>query len=422
MPNLAAPASFPATVRILCLISFLVYGGVASTQPHSEETLWQEPPRLRLDSELRGHLHFPDPTAVDQIYSALAETFQLGVVLDPLLKPRSIQLRLFDVTALEALEAVTRAGGHLFSPQGPKSVMIADNTPQMRRKYEQQALKTFQLKHADLKQIGTALRSVLGLKHVAFDHDSRRITIRDSLAKLELAQVLIDNLDLPRAEFDVDVEWLLLTPAEEPDLGEAPSSEIRPGSMETSGTGRILLTDIESAKHRRKAELLESATVSVMAGEVGRHRLVTTLLGPDGEPIQTLRLELILDLDIDDETENLSLWIKAKSQVTPNDPSGPNEDREIASNFHLEKGFGYWMGRLGEACRSPSGGTLRGQRSGNAGPLEIAAVVRARVARPAPIPELDNRLYWTGSEARIRASNTVELSGENEPTSRNRRP
>ncbi len=389
MPKIAASNTLPIMIRILCLIACLGIGAVSQAQePPEESASWQEPPHLVLDTEKRVDLNFPAPTPAVEIYAALGEIFELSLVMDPQLKPKAIQLKLDDVTALEALEAVTRAAGHFFSPLGPETAVIADNTAQMRQSYAHQALRSFRLKHASLKQVGTALRSLLGLKHIAFDEDGRRILVRDTLPKLELTQVLVQSLDLPRAEFDVDIEWLLLKPVEDWE------------------TGRIPATEIEGAKRRRDAEVLDRATVSIMGGELGRHSLVKTLSGGHGEPDHELRLELSMDLDEDDETESLSLWMKAKTRVTPVGAAHPDEHREIASNFHLEKGFGYWMGRLGELNRRPA-------------PLEIAVLVKARVVRPAPRPELDDRLYWTGSEAQTGNSNrALGAAGDLRPSGR----
>lgn len=376
------------SVRILCLILFVCLSGTTWAQSEdaedAEETLWQAPPRLVFDPDLRVDLNFPNPTPVDQIYSSLGEAFRLNIVLDPGLRTRTIKLRLYDVTALKALEATTRAGGQLYSPWGSNTVMIADNTPENRRKYEHQALRAFRLKHTDLKSVGTALRSLLGLKYVAFDEQTNRIWVRDSLAKLELAQILVDSFDVPRAEFDVDVKWLLLAPVPSLSVGRNP--------------GRIPVAELNEFMDHRNAEVLGTTTVSVMSGEVGHTELAKSLLGADGQATHDLKLHLTVDLHVDEDTENLSLWLKAKTRVNSRAAGSEPESREIASNFHLEKDHAFWMGELGVGNRATSSRSSVETSS----PFEVAVIVSARVVQAPAEITLDKRLFWTGTEARMR--------------------
>src|SRR5689334_22818090 len=86
--------------------------------------------------------------------------------------------------------------------------MVVPDTPNKRREYEQQVVKTFFLSNADLKETVDLLRVVLGARRVAPLPGSNAITISDTADKVTAAERLIAVIDKKKAEVVVEVEIL----------------------------------------------------------------------------------------------------------------------------------------------------------------------------------------------------------------------
>jgi general secretion pathway protein D len=89
-----------------------------------------------------------------------------------------------------------------------RTVMVVPDTPNKRRDYEQQVVKTFFLSNADLKETIDLLRIVLGARRVAPLPGANALTINDTPDKVSAAERIIDIVDKQRAEVMVEVEIL----------------------------------------------------------------------------------------------------------------------------------------------------------------------------------------------------------------------
>jgi len=183
-----------------------------------------QPPLLEPRSKEPISLEFPNPVSIKKIYEALGKAFGINVLFDPNLKDQEIAIELRDVTAQDALEILMRAAQHFYKVLDTHTILIAADTPQNRRAYEDLVIQTFFLSNSDVKDVMTMLRTLVDAKKLAANERLNAIILRDSIDRVKVAERLIDVNDKARAEVVIDVELLQIDSNKLRDLGTALSA------------------------------------------------------------------------------------------------------------------------------------------------------------------------------------------------------
>jgi general secretion pathway protein D len=219
-----------------------------------------QPPVLNPRSDKPIDMEFPEPVSIMQIYRALGDAFGINILFDPNLKDQEIAIELKEVTAQSALETLMRAGSHFYKVIDEHTILIAQDTPQNRRTYEDLVIQTFFLSNSEVKEMMTILRSLVDAKKIATNEQLNAIILRDTADKVKVAERIIEANDKAKAEVVVDVELLQINTARLRDLGVSLSSYQITQSLDTGGTtgggtggaggatstpGRVRVSDIE---------------------------------------------------------------------------------------------------------------------------------------------------------------------------------
>jgi general secretion pathway protein D len=183
-----------------------------------------QPPMLEPRSNTPISLEFPNPVSIKDIYKALGKAFGINILFDPGLKDQEIAIELKDVTAQDALEILMRAANHFYKTLDPHTILVAADTPQNRRAYEDLVIQTFYLSNADVKDVMTMLRTLVDAKKIAANERLNAIIVRDSIDRVKVAEKLIETNDKARSEVVVDVELVQIDSHKLRDLGTALSS------------------------------------------------------------------------------------------------------------------------------------------------------------------------------------------------------
>ncbi len=183
-----------------------------------------QPPILDPTSKDPITLVFPKAKPVKEIYAAIGKAYGFNVIFDPKLKDDRIPVELRDVTAERALEIVMQAAGHFYKVLDERSIIVAEDTPQNRREYEDLVIKTFFLSNADVKDVDKLLRSLIEARRLATNEQLNAITLRDTADKVAIAEKLIAVNDKSKAEVLVDVELMEVDLANQSELGLTLSS------------------------------------------------------------------------------------------------------------------------------------------------------------------------------------------------------
>jgi general secretion pathway protein D len=183
-----------------------------------------KPPVLDPTSREPITLNFPRPKPVKEIYDAIGKAYGFNVLFDPKLKDDKLAIELRDLTAERALEMVMQAAGHFYKVIDRNSIIIADDTPQNRREYEDLVIKTFFLSNADVKEIDKLLRSLIEARRLSTNEQLNAITLRDTADKVAIAEKLIRINDKAKAEVLIDVEILIMATSKNSNIGTALST------------------------------------------------------------------------------------------------------------------------------------------------------------------------------------------------------
>ena len=178
-----------------------------------------QPPLLEPRSKAPISLEFPNAVSIKDIYKALGKAFGINILFDPNLKDQEISIELKDVTAQDALEIMMRAANHFYKVLDPHTILVAADTPQNRRAYEDLVIQTFYLSNSDVKDVMTMLRTLVDSKKIASNERLNAIILRDSIDRVKVAEKLIQTNDKARAEVVVDVELLQVNSQKIRDIG-----------------------------------------------------------------------------------------------------------------------------------------------------------------------------------------------------------
>lgn len=178
-----------------------------------------QPPLLNPRSDEPISLEFPEPVPIKSIYRSLGKAFGINILYDPNLQDTEIPIVLKEVTAQDALEILMRAAGHFYKVLDPQTIIIAADTPQNRRNYEDLVIQAFFLSNADVKDALTILRSLIGARQIAMNEQLNAIILRDTADKVKVAEKIIETVDKAKAEVVIDVELLQLSTNKIRDLG-----------------------------------------------------------------------------------------------------------------------------------------------------------------------------------------------------------
>jgi general secretion pathway protein D len=229
-----------------------------------------KPPILNPASNEPMTLSFPNQTSVKDIYRAIGQAFGINILFDPKLRDSKLSIELRNVTARQALESVMEAAGHFYKVLDPKTVIVAEDTPQNRREYEDLVVKTFFLSNADVKDINNMLRALIDARRIATNEQLNSVVIRDTADKVAIAERLIDANDKAKAEVLVDVELIQVDSTKMRDIGMALSNYTPNFAVDSSQlggnatTGAVPLSNIGNITRSMWSVVLPSVTLNLI--------------------------------------------------------------------------------------------------------------------------------------------------------------
>lgn len=220
---------------------------VAQRQSRGVETIDQmkqkargsrpQPPVLNPRSNQPISLEFPQQASIFAIYRALGQAFGINILFDPNLRDQEIAIDLKDVTAQAALETLMRASGHFYKVMDEHTIIIAQDTPQNRRTYEDLVIQTFFLSNSEVKDMLTILRSLIDARKIATNEQLNAIILRDTADKVKVAERIIEANDKAKAEVVIDVELLQINTQRIRELGASLSTYSVTQSLDFGGGG-----------------------------------------------------------------------------------------------------------------------------------------------------------------------------------------
>ncbi len=409
-----------------------------------------QPPVLNPRSREPISLDFPKPVSVFNIYRALGKAFGINILFDPKLRDQQIAIELQDVVAQDALEILMRTANHFYKVLDEHTLIVAEDNPQNRRNYEDLVIQTFFLSNAEVKDVMTMLRSLVGAKNVAANDQLNAIVLRDTADKVKVAERIIATNDKSRGEVVIDVELLQINTSKLRELGVSldqyrvtqtlDPNPIRASDLEFINQGNWILSlpsfVYDFVKNSSEAQLLASPQVRISDGEQATLHIgdrvpipVTTFntaqtLGSNIVPITSFQYQDVgIRLDLEPRIHH-NKEISLKLTVEVSNLSGFVEGtlgqrqpiigtRTIESTIRLKNGETNFLAgliRSDETNRDtgvpglsevPILGRLFARKSTDNQRTDLVLTMTPHIVRTPDITEEDLLPIWVGTEANI---------------------
>ena len=192
-------------------------------------------------------------TDVRQAFGILGRMSGLQFIFDTDLKPKPMKLKLEQVTAAQAMEAMMTIQQLKAKQLNRSTYLIYQATRKKEQEYEDQMIRTFFLSHITAKEGMALLRSVLKPKNIAVNEKTNALVVRGVPEMLVLADKLLQAADRgePEVMFELELievnhsDSLLLGPSLSPyaiSAGLAKDGTVVASSIASGGSAENLLT------------------------------------------------------------------------------------------------------------------------------------------------------------------------------------
>ena len=177
---------------------------IGSAFNHDMRTRGDSIPQLAADAEHAVKIDLDDATA-RQVYKTLGETSGVEFIFDRRIDPgQSASFALPKMSFRKALDLVNERFGYFSVVWGPRTVYITPDIDWKRMIEEHVAIQFFYLSHTDPRSVITALRSEIQSRQIAEISRLNAVVIRDTVAKLEAAQEVVEGMDRANGQVALD--------------------------------------------------------------------------------------------------------------------------------------------------------------------------------------------------------------------------
>ena len=142
------------------------------------------------------------------VFSSLGQFGGVNLLFDPQFRDVPISIDLRNTTFDIAIASVAATTQNFFRVTAPLTVTIIPDTPNKRREYEQEIVRTFYLSHADVAETIDLLRLVIDLRRLAPITATNSISIKDTPERIDAAAKLLRAIDKARPEVVIEVQLL----------------------------------------------------------------------------------------------------------------------------------------------------------------------------------------------------------------------
>lgn len=204
----------------------------------------------------------PAPTVFEQI----GKLYGVRVQVDAELPARPLRLELGTTDFATAMRVAAQLAGALWVAEPDGTVRVAADTPANRAHYQPQVVKTFVLPGRtpeELTEVTRLLRELLDIRRIDPDPRSNTFTVRDTPARLAVAEQLLEQLQGEPGEIWLDV-WLLEVERERAQqLGVLPPDEVIAAH---AGAGALEPHNLKSLVQSLRFALQRGLLPAVFAG------------------------------------------------------------------------------------------------------------------------------------------------------------
>ena len=251
-------------------------GHILSTDPNNLEAkqmlnriLSQSPPpepvkpKLRLKEDRIAVLQFRE-SPLGMVFEALSRTSGINFVLDKDVKSDAkTNIFVKDILIESALDMVLAQHALERKLLADNIVLIYPDTPDKRRRYEEQMVKSFHLTNADPKQAMSLLKVMLDTKSLFIDEHARLLVMRDTPEVVRMAEKLLLSLDLEDSEVMMEVDIVEITRSKLTEIGIKYPSQVVLNVLAPTVAGTAALQTLDSLRFGDKSTSVSSLGATI---------------------------------------------------------------------------------------------------------------------------------------------------------------
>lgn len=200
----------------------------AQRQPASNEEPPEGLPIVKPD-KITKSFHFL--TDVRSAYEQVAAGYGIKASFDPDMPTRNVKVRLDNVDFDTAMLVLTMQTGTFWRALEPKLIFVAADTTEKRKQFDPVIEQTFVLSSSttttDMAEVVRVVRELTGVQHIQQSANAHSLTIRDSVAQVQLAGEIIEDLERAPGEVMLEIDLLEVDRNAASKLGITPPSSVR---------------------------------------------------------------------------------------------------------------------------------------------------------------------------------------------------
>jgi type II secretory pathway component GspD/PulD (secretin) len=153
-------------------------------------------------------------TGLREILNSIGMTSGVNVTYDNTFQDRQYTVQLDNVTLEEALNQILAANQLFYKVISPRSIVVVPDNVQKRGQYEEQAIRTFPVSHADATELAQLINTIIRVgggqvqPMVVANKTANTVTVRATTNVMAIIERIVEQNDNPHAEVIVDVQIL----------------------------------------------------------------------------------------------------------------------------------------------------------------------------------------------------------------------
>ncbi len=171
-------------------------------------------------------------------YEEIAWQFGVIATFDSDLVDRQIRFRVSEVDFETAMRLLSDQTATFWHAVDIRTFFVASDTPEKRRDYAPQVLRTIELPASEttdeMTEAMRLIREIIGIRRVELDVKTRTLTLRDTPENVALAYTLVKEIEQTRGELLLDIDILEVDRTAAQQLGIMPPSKVRAFSLSSA--------------------------------------------------------------------------------------------------------------------------------------------------------------------------------------------
>jgi type II secretory pathway component GspD/PulD (secretin) len=235
-------------------------------------------------------------------YEQVTAAFGIKASFDPDLPARNVKLRLDNVDFDTAMKVLGVETGTFWIALEPKLVFVAADSAEKRRQFDPVIEQTFMLpastNSTEMAEVVRVVRELTGAQHIRQSANAHSLTIRDSVAHVQLAGEIIKDLERAPGEVILEIDLLEVDRNAASKLGITPPSSVKlyevpynlVGQLRSATSLTQILTILASVFGTTGATSLASAIPPIVAIGGGKSTFLLTLPSATADFSESLSL------------------------------------------------------------------------------------------------------------------------------------